>query len=656
MRGDRLWLPVLDAASPGHHFGLQRLDIASGRASRERPSLPGSACALAPLSGSRLLLVAVEEGSAGRRLVARRGDDAGTAWDDPVRVSDRQGDPTLGTSRPVVLSDGAVLVAVVWRGDDSTTTVVCHATHDDGQSWAESGAVQADGIHHASLAQLGEGRLLMAVEAAGRLATAISQDSGRTWSDLRPLGFAALPRGIAVAHAGANDEVAMVWTDPQPDTTVALPAVQALRVALSQDGGTSWGQPVALALWPGRIPVMPTLAFDERGLVVAWVDAAPVWQPEPRDRVVCLAADRSTLVGSHPVESPEAPYGLDPAAARSALRVLCAHTLARPPGPRRLFVEGYFMRSQVLAHAIFDSLPRENPEWFDSGAGLARALDWADTLVASQDTTGYWATGYGAVFLADMAAALGVFPALEPYAGNERIGRYEHAARRFADALVQDGMLLPSGACGVGWWGTVIPRSRRRASYDPYLVSTALAGIELHAWLYRRGGGAADREQAMRSLDYTLAQLQPDGSLPLGPRIPGRAREGALTAASYVHEGWIAADVLLDDPEVLVRLRATLRPHVDWLLREQGADGRWLGEGEGEFARTTGIVDFLMWYDERCEARPDVRDAVRRAGRLLVDPSQWATIELFRAGNHHEVQRALAGRALAALARERFAL
>ena len=98
----------------------------------------------------------------------------------------------------------------------------------------------------------------------------------------------------------------------------------------------------------------------------------------------------------------------------------------------------------------------------------------------------------------------------------------------------------------------------------------------------------------------------------------------------------MAADVLLAESAIRERLRTALRPHVDWLLREQKPDGRWDSGVPGEFARTPAIADFLVWYDERCESRPEVRAAVRRAGLLLVGPAQWEATGLFRAGNHHD--------------------
>src|SRR6185503_13703322 len=110
-----------------------------------------------------------------------------------------------------------------------------------------------------------------------------------------------------------------------------------------------------------------------------------------------------------------------------------------------------------------------------------------------------------------------------------------------------DAMLLPSGAVGIGWPGSFIPRAPRRERRDPYLVSTALAGIELHAWLFHRGGRVEDRDRARSALDFTLAALHPDGSLPGGPMVASDT-EGSFVAASYVEEGWIAADVLLRDP------------------------------------------------------------------------------------------------------------
>jgi hypothetical protein len=209
----------------------------------------------------------------------------------------------------------------------------------------------------------------------------------------------------------------------------------------------------------------------------------------------------------------------------------------------------------------------------------------------------------------------------------------------------------PDGACGVGWLETRT-RSEATAERTPYLISTALAGIELHAWLFSRTHDPQTGARARQALQYTLAQLQPDGSLP--PFELNGGREGAYAIAAYVQEGWMAADRCLGDPNLRAVWRAALPAHVDWLLRTQKADGTWGSTGDdGEWARTPGIVDFLIWYDERVEQRPDVRRAIQLASVVLTDPDRWPAYGLARRGKHEDVLRALCGRPLAALAADR---
>ena len=48
-----------------------------------------------------------------------------------------------------------------------------------------------------------------------------------------------------------------------------------------------------------------------------------------------------------------------------------------------------------------------------------------------------------------------------------------------------------------------------------------------------------------------------------------------------------------------------------------------------------------------------MREAVQRASALLIDPDKWYESGVLRAGLNEEVQRAIVGRVLAALASER---
>jgi hypothetical protein len=479
--------------------------------------------------------------------------------------------------------------------------------------------------------------------AGGELVRSLSGDDGATWSAPQALGIAA----VDVPHAleAVPEGVALAWTGPPPDTTQALPGVQLLQLAVSADGGAGWTPRAPLALRAGRVPQAPALAARQGALVALVGDRAGV-----SGTLACIDFEHAALQRLAQLPSPEAArgrYALDPGAARRALRLVCEHTLARPATSQRLFIEAYFMRSLVAAHEVLQAAPRRGDE-IDTRLGLMRARAFADWLHSGQDARGYWPLGYKAIYLADMAVIVGLFAALEPHVEPAALQRFEAAAARFATALQRDAMMAANGACGVGWPETRTA-SEAAAVRDPYLVSTALAGIEAHAWLFHRTQRPEYRARGLAALEYTLSRLQPDGSFPPGPYA-----EGPLAVASYVHEGWMAADLWLQDGGLRDRLRRALRPHVDWLLRMQLADGTWTTGADGEFARTPSIVDFLIWYDQRCESRPDVQLAVRRASANLLDPARWPAYGLFRAGTHEEVLRALAGRPLAALVAERF--
>jgi len=566
-------------------------------------------------------------------------------WGGPTRLTPRAG-RTVVLGAPVLRAE-QLLLPVVWE-ESGGITLALYGSDDSGVRWNEIATLPWSYLAAPALAESGEGRLLL-VAHRGELVACDSGDGGRTWSAWRGLGLAAGATGIALASAGAG-ALALTWTDPPADPAQAPPVLQALRLSFSTDGGRTWTPPRALLLRPGTIPVTPALLLDRERLVAACVERVPTDWSTTADRVVCLGMERRELQAPLPIASSRARYGIAPAAARSTLAVLCGHTLARPLGQRRLFVEAYFMRAFAAVPEVFASHAGEAPEWFDPRTYGERALAFADSLAAQQDGVGYWSTGYGAVYIADIGAALGLFPALESQASEEQLRLWEAASRRFVTALEEDGMILPSGAIGVGWPGSAIPRVELRASRVPYLVSTALAGIELHAWLARRSGNKSDRERAFRALEWTLAQVREDGSLPPGPQVVDR-RESPFIGAAYVQEGWMAAERLLGR-EARSRLRAVLPRHVTWLLRQQQPDGSWGSGADGEFARTPASINFLVWYDQRVESRPEVREAIRRAGLRLVDPQQWPATELFAPGKHHEVLRAHAGRVLAALARE----
>ena len=263
------------------------------------------------------------------------------------------------------------------------------------------------------------------------------------------------------------------------------------------------------------------------------------------------------------------------------------------------------------------------------------------------DKFGRWPLGYPAVWYADMGAAAGIFAAVEPYVDAAHLQAYEKACDRLLADIGRQKMYLEGGALSLGWPLMVDHLGYRvKPTRDPYLVSTALVGVELRGRLYHRTGREEYRQAALESLAYTLAQI---GQVDSQDR---RCRR-RLRIAGYVEEGWTAADAYCGS-SVLPRLQRRCRG-VDWLLRQQNAAGMW-DDGKGSTSRTVSIVNFLVWYDQRCETRRDVRDAIRRATPSMVEPEGWRATGLYRTGARADAMRALMGRSIAALAGGRWVL
>jgi hypothetical protein len=336
--------------------------------------------------------------------------------------------------------------------------------------------------------------------------------------------------------------------------------------------------------------------------------------------------------------------------ARAALRRLAEQTLARPQPATRLFVEAYFQRSLAATHDVLLDTRCSAQDSALARRALASAVAFADTFAACQTAQGYWRLGYDRGWIADMAAAAGIFVAVAPHVSPARRARYEEAVDRFTAALEHDHLYLDSGDVGIGWPGAEKPPQALRTfssdmgwSDEPYIVATALAGVSVNAWSYRQQGRDADRQRALSALAATLREVKPDGSL---PRL--EKHEGVYTVASYVGEGWMAgAD--LDSTMTRTAMEPALARHVAWLLRTQRVDGTWDSGQHGDGARAPGCVDFLVWWAARHPKDAAVQQALQHAGAALVRAVQREGSPLHAAGDDAEIQRAHTGRALAAL-------
>jgi hypothetical protein len=655
LAGDATWIAYTETTG-----GAPRIQLLSARGAAGPGHSPpivasfaGESPSLLRLDDGSLVLVSLARDRTGAQaIVVRRGTVDGTKWSAAQRIATRPGRYSLASGRAARAVQGAWLVAAVHHDETRAAAVpeaVCLRSEDAGTTWRETPLLRGAGVADAAIVEVEAGRLLGVVRIGTHLVRCESNDDGATWGAPEPTGVEldSLPFALQKWAGG----VALAWTDPPPDSTEAAPGVRALRLALSADAGHHWQAKRPLVWRAAGVAVASALAGDATHLTALCGGVTGT-----AATLTCIDYDLQARESASPsLEHPGGRYSIDPARARAALELLCAHTLERPFPSRRMFIESYFMRALVTAGDVLkrgSAASAAAPGVFDATVALKRAVAFGDALLRFQDDKGYWPLGYRAVYMADMGVVVDLFTALAAHVEPAHARQYEAAAVRFATALERDGMLLPTGAYGVGWTQTEIT-SERTVDRTPYLVSTALAGVELHAWLFERTHEARYRSRAIEALDYTLSQLAPDGSFP--SHAPGAPGEGAFLTAAYVQEGWMAADVFLNDGDLRQRWRTALPAHIAWLLRSQQPNGTWGSTGpDGEFARTPAILSFLIWYDERVEAREDVRQAIRRASVALLDPDQWRDLGLMRAGKDEDVLRAITLRPLASMAADRF--
>src|SRR5665213_977539 len=125
---------------------------------------------------------------------------------------------------------------------------------------------------------------------------------------------------------------------------------------------------------------------------------------------------------------------------RQTLKNICDFIVKEKGTFPHIYVGGYYMRTLVAGYEIFG-----DRRYLDT------AIAYGDYLLSKQMPNGFWATGYGPIYLADTGSALGLFIVLYKHVDPARQKKYFDAVQRYTNSLQHDGMLHPTGAFGTGW-------------------------------------------------------------------------------------------------------------------------------------------------------------------------------------------------------------
>ncbi|MHB1838392.1 MAG: prenyltransferase/squalene oxidase repeat-containing protein [Acidobacteriaceae bacterium] len=321
---------------------------------------------------------------------------------------------------------------------------------------------------------------------------------------------------------------------------------------------------------------------------------------------------------------------------RQALKEICDLIVKDKNDYPTIYVGGYYMRDLVAGYEIFG-----DRRYLDT------AIAYGDYLLGKQMPNGFWATGYGTVYLADTGSALGLFIVLYKHVDHARQTKYFDAIQRYVNSLQTDGMIRPNGAFGTGW-RRVTNDTMSGPIYDQYTLSSVLTGAEIFTWMYHKTKQDKYREISYRALRWVFSTMRSDGNIPyiLAEEGADWTKRGdpktdynlwtkmTYGTSAYVGEGVISFDLYCGNPAWKSWIEKAVRPNIEFLLRTQLSDGTWstLDQKSWDRTRSPGIVDYLIWYYERVDRDPRIATAVQRFDAFMVAPQKGKSYGLLNDG------------------------
>jgi hypothetical protein len=174
-------------------------------------------------------------------------------------IVDREPGQYLGHPTTVLLEDNRTIVAVYPKGHGRGTIVTKRST-DGGRTWSERQPTPASWETSREVPTIyrvvdraGVKRLIL-FSGLFPIRMALSEDDGRSWSELKPIGdFGGIVAMSSVVRLDNGDYMALFHDDGRffrASGKAEDPPVMTVYKTISRDGGLTWGEPVAMARHP----------------------------------------------------------------------------------------------------------------------------------------------------------------------------------------------------------------------------------------------------------------------------------------------------------------------------------------------------------------------------------------------------------------------
>jgi len=230
-------------------------------------------------------------------------------------VVDREPGQYLGHPTTVLLEDGRTILAVYPKGH-GRGAIVLKRSRDGGRTWGEREPVpenwatsQEVPTIHRVVDRDGVRRLVL-FSGLYPIRMAVSEDDGRTWTPLEPIGdFGGIVAMASVERLANGDYMALFHDDGRFLRNGGERTTFRVFRTLSRDGGLSWGEPEPIAELAGADLCEPGLVRSPDGRQIAVLlrensrrhhsfvifsdDEGETWS-NPRELPLALTGDRHT--------------------------------------------------------------------------------------------------------------------------------------------------------------------------------------------------------------------------------------------------------------------------------------------------------------------------------------------------------------------------
>jgi hypothetical protein len=230
-------------------------------------------------------------------------------------VVDREPGQYLGHPTTVLLEDGLTILAVYPMGHGGGE-IVMKRSLDGGRTWSPRLPVPDDWATSREVPTLyrladraGRDRLVL-FSGLYPIRMALSEDDGRAWTPLRPIGsFGGIVAMASVIAVAGGDHVAFFHDDGRFLRNGGERSTFRVFKTVSSDGGLTWGEPVVVTSLPDAELCEPGAIRSPRGDVIALLlrensraqnsmvvlsgDEGKTWS-EPRELPAALTGDRHT--------------------------------------------------------------------------------------------------------------------------------------------------------------------------------------------------------------------------------------------------------------------------------------------------------------------------------------------------------------------------